>query len=230
MKIAFTGLKLPEGKVKFPDPVFQGLVEKFRPRRVSPYYFELLPDAYEAAAAVAISRERVLDLLIHDMDKVETRLSRTGDEVERAVLEACLAGLEEGRPACDLPLDDAGRAIARSLGLPSLKPTVLFDDDSPSVEEVCRAVMQKAGMMFFYTAGPEEVHAWFVPAGADAVTCAGRIHSDLARGFVKAEIVDIDDLMTAHSLRDARARGLTRLVDRDFPIPGSTVLEIRFNV
>ena len=64
----------------------------------------------------------------------------------------------------------------------------------------------------------------------EAVECAGKIHSDLARGFIKAEIVSFEDLMKAHSFQDARVKGLTRLVDRDFVIPEKTVLEIRFNV
>ena len=65
---------------------------------------------------------------------------------------------------------------------------------------------------------------------ADAVTCAGKIHTDLARGFIRAEIVSHENLMTAHNFKDAASQGLTQLVEKDFPIPEKTVLEIRFNV
>ena len=58
------------------------------------------------------------------------------------------------------------------------------------------------GMMRFYTVGEKEVHVWEVPCGADAVTAAGKIHTDLARGFIKAEIVPFEDLMTAHNLTE----------------------------
>jgi ribosome-binding ATPase YchF (GTP1/OBG family) len=230
MKIAYTGLDLPEGKVKFNDPVFTGLARKFEPKKLSPYYFEFLPDAYEAAPAIAITRERILDLLILDMEKIEVRLSRTEDPVEKSVLEKCLTHLEREQPVCDMPMDSAGRAIINTLNVLSFKPVAVFEDAAPGIDEVCRAVLEKAGMMFFYTSGKEEVHAWLVRKGSAAVMCAERIHSDLARGFIKAELVSYDQLLTAHSMQDARAKGLTRLVDRDTVVPEDTVLEIRFKV
>ncbi len=230
MKIAYTGLNLPEGKVKYNGRIFKDLAVKFQPAKSSPYYFEFLPEDYEAAHAIAIASDRVLDLLILDMDKIEGRLSRAKDPAEKRVLGKCLAHIEGEKPICDLYLDDSERGIVKALGLLSFKPTVVFEDTSLEATAVCRALMKKAGMMFFYTAGRQEVHAWFVHKGADAVTCAGKIHSDLALGFIKAEFVDCDDMMTAHNMNDARSRGLTKLVDRNYAIPENTILEIRFNV
>ena len=250
MKIAFSGLALPEGKHKYKDEIFLALVEKFQPAKVTPYYFEFLKDRYERADIIAVSQKRILDVLILDMEKIENRLSRTEDPFERSVLEKCLAHIEEQRPVCDLVLDDKEAEFVRAFGLLSFKPTVIYSDAShnsatsnsapstPSApapisldpDEVCTDSLEKARMMFFYTAGREEVHAWLVEQGADAVTCAGKIHSDLARGFIKAEIVGFEDLLTVHSFQDARTRGLTRLVDRNFIIPKGTVLEIRFNI
>ena len=85
-------------------------------------------------------------------------------------------------------------------------------------------------MMFFYTVGKDEVHAWLVEKNTDAVTCAGKIHSDLSRGFIKAELLSFEDMMAAHNMQDARARKLTRLVDRDHAIPINSILDIQFNV
>jgi hypothetical protein len=90
--------------------------------------------------------------------------------------------------------------------------------------------MEKAGMMFFYTVGKQEVHAWLVEKDTDAVTCAEKIHSDLARGFIKAELVRCEDMMTTHNMQDARSKNLTKLVDRDYVIPTNSILDIRFNV
>ena len=229
MKIAYTGLNLPAGKVKYNDRVFADLAEKFQPAKLSPYYFEFLSENYESAEAIAIARERVLDLLVLDLEKVEGRLSRAEDMAEREALGKCLAQLEDLRPICELSLDDAERAIVKALGLLSAKPTVVVEDQALDANDACRAVMERAGMMFFYTAGKQEVHAWLVKKGADAVTCAGKIHSDLARGFIKAELVGYDDMMTAHSMQDARTKGLTKVVDREYCIPENTILEIRFS-
>ncbi len=201
MKIAYTGLNLPEGKVKYHDPVFIDLTAKFEPDKSSPYYFEFLSEDYEAANAIAIANDRVLDLLILDMEKIESRLSRAEAPLERAVLGKCMAHLEDLRPICKLALDSSERAIVKALGLLTAKPTVVFEDRSPDTHVVCRAVMEKAGKMFFYTVGKQEVHAWLVDKGADAVTCAGKIHSDLALGFIKAELVNCEDMMTAHNMQ-----------------------------
>ncbi len=230
MKIAYTGLNLPEGKIKYNDEIFVGLAEKFQPAKVSPYYFEFLPDDYESADIIAMANEYVLDLLILDMEKIESRLSRTEDPSEKGVLEKCLAQLEDQKPICDLSLDNTERAIVRAVSLLSFTPTVVYEDTSPDADIVCRDGMEKAGMMFFYTVGKQEVHAWLVEKGADAVTCAGKIHTDLARGFIRAELVDCGDMMTVHNMQDARSKNLTKLVERDYVIPMNSILDIRFSV
>ncbi|MBN1424084.1 DUF933 domain-containing protein [Candidatus Fermentibacteria bacterium] len=230
MKIAYTGLSLPEGKRKYNDETFADLVDKFRPAKVSPFYFELRPDAYTSSDVIAILHEQLLDLLILDMEKIEGRLSRTEDEAERAVLSRCMAQLEDLKPICDLPLDEDERAIVKALGPLSFTPTVVSSDRAPDADELCHEALDKAGMMFFYTVGKQEVHAWLVRKGADAVTCADRIHSDLARGFIKAELVSCADMMTAHNMQDARSKGLAKLVDRDYIVPENSILDIRFNV
>ncbi len=230
MKIAYTGLNLPQGKIKYNDEIFVGLAEKFQPDKVSPYYFEFLPDDYESADIIAIAYENVLDLLIPDMEKIEGRLSRTEDSSEKEVLKKCMAQLEDQKPICDLSLDNTEGVIVKAFGLLSFTPTLVYEDTSQDANIVCRDGMEKAGMMFFYTVGKQEVHAWLVEKDTDAVTCAGKIHSDLARGFIKAELVSCEDMMKVHNLQDARSKKLSKLVDRDYIIPMNSILDIRFNV
>lgn len=230
MKIAYTGLDLPEGKMKYHDEMFVSLAEQFQPKKLSPYYFEFIPENHAQADFIAIADKHILDLLIGDIERVEGRLSRTEDADEKSVLAKCLAHLEDERPVCDLPLDNDDDFIVRALGLLSMKPTLVCRDTAPDPNIVCRDVMDKAGMMFFYTVGKQEVHAWPVEKGAAAVTCAGEIHSDLARGFIKAELVRCEDMLACHNLQDARSKGLTQLVDRDHVVPTNSILDIRFNV
>lgn len=230
MKIAMTGLNVPEGKLKFSDPIMDALTEKFQPKKVSPYYFEILPDAYEESAVIAVSEEQILDLLVLDMERLEKRMERTEEAAEKALIAKCLSHMEDGRPLCELQLDATERELLRSWGPFSLKPTVVVSQQPQDPGELLSDVLTLSGMMFFYTAGKQEVHAWITERGTGAVTCAGKIHSDLARGFIKAEIVSFEDLMGAHSFNDARSKGLTKLVDKDYIIEDETVLEIRFNV
>ena len=230
MKIAYTGLDLPQGKIKFNDEIFAELVKKFQPKKVSPYYFEFFPDNYELADLIMINNECLLDLLILDIEKIEGRLTRTKDPFEKEVLEKSLVQLDDQKPICDLRWDDTEQAVIKALGLLSLTPTLVYEETSADIKLICRDGMKKASMMFFYTVGKQEVRVWLVEKETDAATCAGKIHSDLARGFIKAEIVSYEDIMKVHSMQDARSKELTKLVDHDYVIPANSILEIRFNV
>ncbi|MBT8420087.1 MAG: DUF933 domain-containing protein [Gammaproteobacteria bacterium] len=233
MQIATTGIALPEGKHKYEDPIVSALAEKFLPKKVTPYYVAFVPDDYESADIIVIARDRLLDLLIYDIEKVETRRDRATDPEERTLLERVLADLEQEIPACAQSFEESEKTIMRGLSPLSLKPTLVIDADrttEPDPNTIIPQAMAAANIMFFYTAGKQEVRPWLVNRGTSAQGCAGKIHSDLAQGFVKAEIVPANDLLQCHSMHDARQRGLTRLVDRDFIIPEEIVLEIRFNI
>nr|VFJ57956.1 MAG: Protein of unknown function (DUF933) [Candidatus Kentron sp. DK] len=236
MQIATTGIAVPEGKHKYEDPILSALADKFLPKKITPFYAQFVPDGYEQADIIVITKDRILDLLIHDIEKVETRRDRATDPEERTLLERVLADIEGEIPVCAQSFSEPERVLMRGLSPLSLKPTLVLgadtepaaDSSDPSV--IIPRAMAAAGVMFFYTAGKKEVRSWLVDRGTSAQGCAARIHSDLAQGFVKAEIVPASDLLQCHSMQDARQRNLTRLVDRDFVIPEETVLEIRFNI
>jgi ribosome-binding ATPase YchF (GTP1/OBG family) len=84
--------------------------------------------------------------------------------------------------------------------------------------------------MVFFTAGEKEVHAWEAPTHATSLTCAGIIHSDLERGFIRAEVVHYDDLIQAGSEAAAKAAGKYRLEGREYVVQDGDILVIRFNI
>ena len=86
------------------------------------------------------------------------------------------------------------------------------------------------GLISFLTAGPDECRAWTIPAGSSAVEAAGAIHSDLARGFIRAEAVAYDDMVATGSMAEARKRGVLRSEGRIYIVKDGDVLEILFNV
>ncbi len=231
MKIAYSGLDIPEGKRKLEDPILKRLEEKFQPKKMVPFFVEFIQDDFEAADAILVGKNSVLDLLILDMEKLETRLGRLGDvDGDKDLLKRCLAFLEEERPLCDMNLLDGERTSLAELAPFSFKATLIVEEGFDDLNDLAWRAIDKAGMTFFYTAGKPEVRSWFIPKNSDAVTCAGKIHSDLARGFIKAEIVNIEDYDQAHNLNDARSKGLSKLVDKDYIVQHGDVLEIRFNV
>lgn len=98
------------------------------------------------------------------------------------------------------------------------------------LDRVIRLSYQLLGLISFLTAGPDECRAWTIPAGSTAVDAAGAIHSDLARGFIRAEVVAYDDLVAAGSLAEARKRGVLRSEGRHYIVKDGDVIEILFNV
>ena len=86
------------------------------------------------------------------------------------------------------------------------------------------------GLCSFFTAGEKEVRAWTISQGASALQAAGVIHSDLARGFIRAEVVRYDDLLASSSLSRARELGKLRLEGKEYPVQDGDVLLIRFHV
>lgn len=229
MKIGFKGLPLPEGKIKYNDPRMLTLVEKCQPKKVSPYYVEFLNDEFVQAEAIAIAQSSILDLLITDIEKCEGRLDRAADDAEKSLFTACMGYLEREIPLCDGDFPEEQRQVLRAAGLVSLKPVVSLEAPK-EVNEIIELCLAKAGIVFFYTVGPKEVHAWNVSKDTDIVTCAGRIHTDLARGFIKADIAAFDDFMSCHNWNDCQRKGLIRVVDRDYLIQSGDIIEIRFNV
>lgn len=86
------------------------------------------------------------------------------------------------------------------------------------------------GLMSFLTSGPEETRAWTIKIGTSAVNAAGKIHSDIQRGFIRAEIVNYNDLISLGSIVNAREKGLVRLEGKEYIMQDGDVVYFRFNV
>ncbi len=86
------------------------------------------------------------------------------------------------------------------------------------------------GQITFFTAGPKEVRGWPLSDGATAVDAAGKIHTDLARGFIRAEVIHYDDLIRCGSEREAKKHGLYRLEGKEYIVKDGDVIVIRFSV
>jgi hypothetical protein len=229
MKICSIGFDLPQGKVKYRDERVITLDQKLSPQKITPFYVEWTCDDFSHCDAFVLAQARVWDLLILDMEKLEARRDRTTDAAEKDLLEKCLGYLEQEVPLCDGDFTEAELTLLRGLAPLSLKPT-LIAAVAPELNDAITRLLQKSGLIFFYTADKKEVRSWPVLRDSDIVTCAGKIHSDLARGFIKADIVNYDDFMQVYNMHEARVKGLVKLVDRDYTIHEGDIIEIRFNV
>ena len=100
----------------------------------------------------------------------------------------------------------------------------------PGLNLLIRAAYRTLGLISFFTIVGAELRAWPAPDGARAVDCAGRIHTDMARGFIAAEVCSFADLVSAGSAAAARESGRMRLEGRDYPVRDGDVITFRFNV
>ena len=98
------------------------------------------------------------------------------------------------------------------------------------VDQLIKSAYHLLGLMSFLTAGEKEVRAWTIPQGTRAQTAAGTIHSDIERGFIRAEIVSYNELVGAGSYAAAREKGLLRLEGKDYIMQEGDVVHFRFNV
>src|SRR6266545_5317487 len=102
--------------------------------------------------------------------------------------------------------------------------------ESSGVDQLIKSAYRVLGLMSFLTGGEKEARAWTIPQDSRAQDAAGTIHSDIARGFIRAEIVSYDDLMRAGSYAAAKEHGLMRLEGKDYIMQEGDVVNFRFNV
>jgi ribosome-binding ATPase len=157
----------------------------------------------------------------------EAPLSEYGSELP-AELEPLttkpLLAVENGPGGIDLALE------AELAELDDEEAAAFRDGGASALEEVVRRLHDALDLVTFFTAGEKETRAWTLRNGETALDAAATIHSDIARGFIRCEVIGWIDLVEAGSHAEARRRGLERLEGKTYPVRDGDVLNIRFNV
>ena len=126
------------------------------------------------------------------------------------------AGIEEEISELD---DDERKMFLEDLGL-----------TESGLEKLVRASYRLLGLMSFLTSGEDETRAWTIKIGTKAPQAAGKIHTDFERGFIKAEVVNYQDLLDCGSYAGAREKGLVRMEGKEYVVQDGDVILFRFNV
>jgi ribosome-binding ATPase YchF (GTP1/OBG family) len=105
-----------------------------------------------------------------------------------------------------------------------------FRSGPSALDEVVRALKAALGLITFYTVGDTEARAWTLKYGDTALDAAEGIHSDIARGFIRCEVIRWDDLLECGSHAEAARRGLQRLEGKTYVVEDGDVINVRFNV
>jgi len=201
-----------------------------------------------------------LELLVADCDHVAGRLERvekqakSGDpklRVEAERLREILAAVDAGAPLSEIPGDipegleplttkpliavvngPGGIDLALEEELAEL-PTdeaAAFREGPSALDEVTRRLRDELDLITFFTAGEKETRAWPLRRGESALDAAAEIHSDIARGFIRCEVIDWDELVEAGSAAEVARRGHQRLEGKTYVVRDGDVLNIRFNI
>jgi ribosome-binding ATPase len=105
-----------------------------------------------------------------------------------------------------------------------------YNIEEPGLNRVIRLSYDLLGLHSFFTVGADEVRAWTIERGANAFTAAGAVHSDLQRGFIRAEVIHWEDLLALGGLSEARAKGKLRLEGKEYVVKDGEIVHIRFNI
>ncbi len=100
----------------------------------------------------------------------------------------------------------------------------------PASPLLTRLAYESLDLLSFFTMGPDEVRAWPIPRGSSALTAAGRIHSDLARGFIRAEVIPYAQVASATNERELKAASRAELMGKEYEVQDGDILNIRFSV
>ena len=201
-----------------------------------------------------------LELLVADRDHVERRLERvtkqakSGDSKLRdevAELERLLAHVDAGhsvrewegplpseleplttKPVVTVVNGPGGIDLKLEAELSELpeEEAAAFREGESALDEIVRRLFDVLGLVTFFTAGEKEARGWTLRRGQTALEAAATIHSDIARGFIRCEVVRWNDLVEAGSYAETARRGLQRLEGKTYEVQDGDVLTVRFNV
>jgi len=201
-----------------------------------------------------------LELLVADRDHVERRLERVSKQAksgdpklrdEVAQLEQLLAHVEGGhsvrewenelppeleplttKPVVAVVNGPGGIDLKLEAELSELpeEEAAAYRDGESALDEIVRRLFEVLGLVTFFTAGEKEARGWTLHRSQTALEAAETIHTDIARGFIRCEVVRWDDLVDAGSYAEVARRGLQRLEGKTYEVRDGDVLTVRFNV
>ncbi len=182
------------------------------------------------ADALVVSPSGRLDVILQDIEYVETRLGREPPEPEKSALTKVKTTLEREQLASAADLTPEERAAVAAHGLLTVKPVVVADADAVGrFDEFLPQVLAASGCICFLTVGGPENRAWLIKQGMTAPEAAGVIHTDIQKGFIRAEVVSFADFSAAGGESQAKHAGKLRLETKQYVVQDYDLLNFRFN-
>lgn len=229
MKIAVVGVDFPLGKRSLTDDRLERLKVVFHSPKVTYIQINFEDHTHiKDADGILCEEKSKLDLIISDLEIIESHLI---NEQNKDLFLRCKEALEKETPLNEVPISDEEKKILLNLNLSTLKSITFVDKENLApIPQIIRHVYTNCGIISFFTVNERELRAWEIKKGTSVFEAAGCIHSDIQRGFIKAEVINYEDLIKSGGLNQAKAKGLVRLEDKGYIVRDGDLIQIRFNV
>jgi len=232
MKICLFGVSgIALGKHNLKDPRFEQVDKLVEAQKKTYAQADVVAEKEMLTAdAILTTRSAVSDLLMKDLDAVETRLGRDASETEKAVLQKLADGLMSEKPVSALALSTEEINAISAHNFYSNKPVVVAEESELASPDVLLVrAFNESGYISFLTVGGKENRAWPIRAGLSAWEAAGTIHTDIQKGFIRAEIISFADLVEAGGETQAKRAGKLRLELKTYVMQDYDITNFRFN-
>ena len=232
MKIALVGLAgIKTGKHNLKDPRFDEADKLVEADKKTHAQVDVVgEDQLLDADALLVSVEGRADMILKDLEFVETRLGRDPQPAERAALEKIKILLEQEKFVFNSGLAPWDLQAVAAHNFFTAKPiTVAQPADLENLEALLLRAFAEAGYICFLTVGGKENRAWPIRKGITAWEAGGSIHSDIQKGFIRAEIISYTDFVAAGGETQAKRAGKMRLETKTYVMQDYDLVNFRFN-
>jgi hypothetical protein len=231
MKVALVGVTgVPLGKQKVRDPRLDQADKLVKADTKTYAQVDVVGDEeISTADALVVSAEGRFDLIVKDLEFAETRLERDPPVAERAVLERIKGHLEGEGLVAEAGLTPEELHLIESHAFVTAKPIVMAEaEDVAAFDSFLVRVVSASGYISFLTVGGSENRAWLIRKGATAQEAGGAIHSDIQKGFIRAEIIGYDDFVAAGGETAAKHANKMRVETKSYVVRDYDLVNFRF--
>lgn len=232
MKIALVSLPdIKLGKLNVKDARLDEVDKLVKAKKRTYVQVELTgEDAALEVDALLVAKDSRTDLVLKDLEFIETRLSRAAEEQEKTLLNKLKTALEKEDFIFNIGLTPEEKQALTRYSMLTVRPVVVVDkQELDDFNSVLARALKEGGFISFFTAGEKETRAWLIRKGSTAWEAAGAIHSDIQRGFIRAEIISFTDFIQAGGETQAKQAGKLRLEQKDYLMQDADLANFRFN-
>jgi hypothetical protein len=233
MKIGIVGIdSISAGKGNIADDRLDVLKDMFKSAKKVCIQVDLLTEKEKLCEADGIiaPENSKLDLIISDIEFVEARLERSADELEKNLFTRFKEVLDKEGFLSQVPLSEEENKLIAGYSLLTIKPVYLAKpEEIEDKNKLLFSAYYHFGYISFFTAGEKDAHAWSVKKGANAWEASGAIHSDIQKGFIRAEVIAYQDLINDKGLNGAKSNNHLRLENKEYLVQDGDYMVFRFN-